>query len=408
MSYTISNLPKEWEVKKMPDVVKWGSGGTPKATEKAYYENGTIPWLIIGDLNDGIVINSATQITELGLKKSSAKMIPVGTLLVAMYGSIGKLGITGIECCTNQAIAYAKELNGVTTKYMYYYMMLLKPELISMGKGGTQKNISQTVLNSLDVIVPPMEEQERIVSHIEEMLSELDSGKAALLNIKEQLIVYRQAVLKEAFEPDVAWKRCELGDVINVLTDYHSNGSYEMLKEHVTLLDEPDYAIMIRSTNFEKNDFTNDLKYISKDSYDFLKKSQLYGGEVLMGKIGNAGRVYFMKKLDCPVSLAMNLFAMRFDNEIDSKFVYYFLKTSEATADIKQYVKGVGTPTIDKKGVRRIRFRYPNKERQKDIINNIEVRLSACDNIEQTIDTAILQAEAMHQSILKAAFEGRL
>ena len=134
-------LPSHWEIKKMTEVVTWGSGGTPKATEKSYYENGTIPWLIIGDLNDGIVNSSLSKITELGLKNSSAKMIPVGTLLVAMYGSIGKLGITGIECCTNQAIAFAKELHGVTTKYMFYYMSMIKPKLISMGKGGTQKNI---------------------------------------------------------------------------------------------------------------------------------------------------------------------------------------------------------------------------------------------------------------------------
>ena len=92
----------------MTEVVTWGSGGTPKATESQYYDNGDIPWLIIGDLNDGVVTESQSKITELGLKNSSAKIIPAGTLLVAMYGSIGKLGITGIECCTNQAIAFAK------------------------------------------------------------------------------------------------------------------------------------------------------------------------------------------------------------------------------------------------------------------------------------------------------------
>ena len=109
--------PAEWQIKKMPDVVKWGSGGTPKATEQAFYENGSIPWLVIGDLNDGIVTEAESKITPLGLQSSSAKMIPIGTLLVAMYGSIGKLGITGIKCCTNQAIAFAQELYGVTTKY---------------------------------------------------------------------------------------------------------------------------------------------------------------------------------------------------------------------------------------------------------------------------------------------------
>ena len=410
MAYEFTNIPAHWSIKKMPEVVKWGSGGTPKATEKAYYENGTIPWLIIGDLNDGIVTESATKITELGIENSSAKMIPVGTLLVAMYGSIGKLGITGIECCTNQAIAYAKHLYGVTTKFMFYYMALIKSELISMGKGGTQKNISQTVLNSLSVPVPPIEEQERIVTRIEELFSELDNGVATLRKTKQQLAVYREAVLSEAFQKiDVHVVETTLGAVLDVLTDYHANGSYKVLKENVQLLDEPDYAIMIRSTNFEKEDFENDVKYISKHSYDFLKKSQLHGGEVLMGKIGNAGRVYYMKDLGRPMSLAMNMFAMRFKDCILSKYVYYYLCSPSAIHEISQHVKGVGTPTIDKKSVRSIHIRYPDQiDLQKSIVDRVEAQLSICDSIEKTVDTALLQAEAMRQSVLKQAFEGRL
>ena len=82
-------MNQNWTIKKMPEVVKWGSGGTPKATVKEYYENGNIPWLIIGDLNDEIVLKSESKITKLGLENSSAKMLSKGTLLVAMYGSIG-------------------------------------------------------------------------------------------------------------------------------------------------------------------------------------------------------------------------------------------------------------------------------------------------------------------------------
>ena len=82
---------------------------------------------------------------------------------------------------------------------MFYYMVLIKAKLISMGKGGTQKNISQAVLKSLDVIVPPLSEQKRIVSRIEELFSQLDASVAKLKTAKERLKVYRQAVLKEAF-----------------------------------------------------------------------------------------------------------------------------------------------------------------------------------------------------------------
>ena len=90
-----SDLPQGWKWVTLNDIAEWGSGGTPKSTNPAYY-GGNIPWLIIGDLNDGIIKSSTGTITELGLKESSAKKVPIGAILIAMYGSIGKLGIAGI------------------------------------------------------------------------------------------------------------------------------------------------------------------------------------------------------------------------------------------------------------------------------------------------------------------------
>ena len=290
----------------------------------------------------------------------------------------------------------------VLPKYIYYKLHTIHVD------HSTHKRYWIQQFSKIKVKIPSLQEQERIVSKIEESLSALDNAVETLNKTKEQLGVYRQAVLSEAFKADCTWNNCKLGDVITVLTDYHSNGSYKVLKENVTLLDDPSYAVMVRSTNFEKKDFIFDLKYIDEHAYHFLKKSQLFGGEVLMGKIGNAGRVYYMKNLHRPMSLAMNMFAMRFSEEVESKYVYYFLKSPEATADIEQYIKGVGTPTIDKKSVRSILFRYPDRIKQNEIINSIESRLSLCDGILDTVELTFSQAEAMRQSILKKAFEGEL
>ena len=112
-------LPKGWYLSTLGDCFKWGSGGTPESTVKAYYE-GNIPWLVIGDLNDSIVTFASKHISQLGIYNSSAKVLTKGTLLMAMYGSIGKLGIAGMELATNQAIAYAKP-NEINTYYLFYY-----------------------------------------------------------------------------------------------------------------------------------------------------------------------------------------------------------------------------------------------------------------------------------------------
>jgi len=171
-------LPKGWYLSTLGDCFKWGSGGTPESTVKAYYE-GNIPWLVIGDLNDSIVTFASKHISQLGIHNSSAKVLTKGTLLMAMYGSIGKLGIAGMELATNQAIAYAKP-NEINTYYLFYYLLANRDNFYMLGKGGTQKNISQTVIKSYPFQLPPLAEQKRIVQKIEELFSVIDTVEQTL------------------------------------------------------------------------------------------------------------------------------------------------------------------------------------------------------------------------------------
>lgn len=401
----INNLPDRWEVKKMPQVVKWGSGGTPKATEKQYYDGGTIPWLIIGDLNDGIVTSSASKITELGLQNSSAKKIPAGTLLVAMYGSIGKLGITGIECCTNQAIAYAKELHGVTTKYMFYYMALMKSELISKGKGGTQKNISQTVLNSLDVIVPPLPEQECIVARIEELFSQLDAGVETLKKTKAQLAVYRQAVLKEAFVGNYPKK--QLKDFSKAISGYAFKSS--------RYSPDGDYIVVkIGNVKERRFDFTRDLTKTTEADDSILEKYLLQRGDCLITLTGSRGkRDYgFVAMIGDQNNYLLNqrVAALRFDQSVAlPEFFQYYLASPLYRDMFFSYETGnVGQGNVGIKALLDPYVILPDINTQKRIVEDVEARLSVCDSIDQTIDMALQQSEAMRQSILKQAFEGAL
>lgn len=403
-------IPDGWEIKKMPQVVKWGSGGTPKATEKQYYDGGSIPWLVIGDLNDSIVSSSASKITELGLQNSSAKMIPAGTLLVAMYGSIGKLGITGIECCTNQAIAYAKELYGVTTKYMFFYMAMIKSELISKGKGGTQKNISQTVLNSLEVIVPPLPEQERIVARIEELFSQLDAGVETLKKTKAQLAVYRQAVLKEAFEgkytPDVTMHEIKMGEIADGKDGLRRGPFGSAIKKAFFV--ESGYKVYEQG-NAINNDCKRGHYYISADKYNELSSFQLRPGDFIVSCSGTIGKI---AQLPADAELGViNQALMRIRLKPDVIDPYYFMMQFRSEVFQRKIVSrgsGMGNLAGIKEFKLATMFIPENYENQKQIVAEIESRLSVCDSIEQTVDTALQQAEAMRQSILKQAFKGEL
>lgn len=399
----------EWQIKPMPEVVKWGSGGTPKATETSFYKNGTIPWLIIGDLNDGIVSKAATRITELGLQNSSAKLIPSGTLLIAMYGSIGKLGITGIECCTNQAIAFAKELYGVTTKYMFYYLSFIKPKLIAKGKGGTQKNISQTVLNSLEVPVPPLEEQVRIVARIEELFSQLESGVETLKQTKEQLAVYRQAVLKEAFDTAHSSdaKQLSIQELLSTDRKGMTTGPFgTMLKkdEHQT-----SGVPVLGIENISENGFVNGNKiFVTKEKAKELTAFQLHTGDLIISRSGTVGEICIVPEHMDNSLLSTNLMRISLNPLVirSDYFVYLFKSKGVVIDQVKELCKGSTRMFLNQTILKQIVFPVPSLEIQKEIIERIESRLSVCDNIEQTVDAALQQAEALRQSILKKAFEG--
>lgn len=167
-----------WERVQLGTLGEWGSGGTPLSTQSRYYD-GNIPWLIIGDLNDGVVTSSMKTITEEGIANSSARLLPKNVLLIAMYGSIGKLGITGIECATNQAIAFCKpDPSRADLRYLFYAFMGLRPKFLSRGQGLAQKNINQRILRAWEIGLPPIAEQKRIAAKVDELMALCDRLEA--------------------------------------------------------------------------------------------------------------------------------------------------------------------------------------------------------------------------------------
>ena len=195
------------------------------------------------------------------------------------------------------------------------------------------------------------------------------------------------------------WQTVKLGEVLTVLTDYHANGSYKKLKANVELLDTPDYAVMIRTTNFEKRDFEQDLKYIKESAYEFLKKSVVKPDDILMNKIANAGSVYYMPNLHRPVSLAMNLFLLRtLENKTNQQFIYYYLKSNESY--IKQYAIGTAAKTITKESVRNLKISLPPLPVQ----NKIASILSAYDDLIENNTRRIKILESMAQTLYQEWF----
>ena len=137
------DIPDSWEWVRLGNIGDWGAGATPSRTHPEYY-GGNIPWLKTGDLTDSYIDAIPETITELALEKTSVRLNPAGSVLIAMYGAtIGKLGILSIAATTNQACCACFPLGGLDNKYLFYFLMAQKPVFIKQGEGGAQPNISK-------------------------------------------------------------------------------------------------------------------------------------------------------------------------------------------------------------------------------------------------------------------------
>ena len=208
-------IPESWKWVRLGEIGSWGSGATPSRTNPNYY-GGNIPWLKTGDLNDGYITEVPEHITELALEKTSVRLNPEGSVLIAMYGAtIGKLGIAKIPLTTNQACCACPPLKHIYNKYLFYYLLATRSRFIKMGEGGAQPNISKEKIVNSVFAFPPLLEQKRIVAKIEELLPLADRYGEAWDRLEELNKRFpddmRKSVLQLAIQGKLVEQRPEEG-----------------------------------------------------------------------------------------------------------------------------------------------------------------------------------------------------
>lgn len=389
-----------WVSKKLGQIVEMTSGGTPDKKFKEYYDGGTIPWVRSGELDKGVITDSEVKITQAGLDNSSAKIFPKGTLLIAMYGAtIGKLAYLGIDAATNQAICAMFKNDTILLEYLYYFLLFQRPNLVKQGVGGAQPNISQTILKKLVISYPEdLEEQKRIVVSIETLLSQLDEGVATLEKIQAQLKVYRQAVLKEAFSSDE--NMAKVSSICSVVRggsprpagdERYYNGTIPFLK----------VADLTSNTNMYLNSYTYTIKEAG------LNKTRQVPANTLL--LSNSGATLGVPKI-CTFETTFNDGIAAFlDLDPQREYLpYHFYFWFSKLPEMRAIDQGAAQPNLNTTIIGDVEIPHYDFDKQKEIAAWIESRLSVCENIQQTVNSALQQADAMRKSILKQAFEGRL
>lgn len=336
-----------------------------------------------------------------------------GDLLFAWSASLGAHIWKGQDAWLNQHIFKVLPKEGIDRDYLYYFLLAVVAELYAKTHGSGMVHITKAPFMNTPIPVPSFPEQQRIVSRIEELFSQLDAGVETLKKTKAQLAVYRQAVLKEAFEGRLTASGPEK---IVRLGDYIETPRYGTSKK-CSYGDGRDRTAVYRIPNIEHKNGRishDDIKYaqFTESELDGIRLQQ---GDILIirsnGSVSLVGRAAMVCDTDITGTFAGYLMRLRISEPetLLPKFLLLFLQSHQARIYIENKAKSTsGVHNINSTEISDLHLPLYDLDTQYAIIEAIESRLSVCDSIEQTVDTALQQAEAMRQSILKQAFGGAL
>lgn len=406
----LNAIPTGWMDTTLEKVAKWGSGGTPSRRNPAFYSNGNIPWIKTGELTSKYIRKTSEHITDEAVKKSSAKLFPRGSVAIAMYGAtIGKLSILDIDATTNQACAVAQPYDFLYNEYLYYFLTSEKKNLINAGKGGAQPNISQTLIKDWSFMLPPLNEQKRIVAKIEELFSELDKGIESLKYAQAQLKIYRQSILKHAFEGKLTAKWREEREISNSSWENTVLGKIAKWGSGGTP-SRKDPAFYTGSIPWIKTGELTSKYVVSSEEHiteEAIKKSsaKLFPkGSVAIAMYGATIGKCSIFGIDASTNQACAV--AQVNDDLFNEYLYYYLISQRR--DFENAGKGGAQPNISQTVIKDWPFKKPSLEEQKQIVVEIEEKLSVIDQLEQDISDNLKRADVLRQAILKKAFSGKL
>ena len=304
--------------------------------------------------------------------------------------------ISGKTWVNNHAHVLRSKTNN---KFLCYYLNSFNYK--GYVSGTTRLKLTQAEMKRIPVPVPPLSEQERIVSRIEELFSQLDAGVETLKKTKAQLAVYRQAVLKEAFSD------CDdsvtMGSVATMIDPQPSHRTPPEFENGIPYIGIGDIDYNEKTIRFKNARKVNPSVY-----EDHLQRYTLRDGDFVMGKIGTIGKP-FRLPLSQNYTLSANVILIQPDAEkINPEYLFWQFSSPLITEQLMEGKNETSQPAFGIQKARLLQIKMCSPEAQDRIVYDIREKISVCEHIEQTVTLSLQQAEAMRQSILKKAFEGRL
>lgn len=397
-------MKQDWEIKKLGDVCETGAGGTPLKAHKDYYEGGTIPWLMSGEVSQGEILEAKNFITEKGLRNSSAKLFPPNTVLVAMYGATaGQVGILRFEASTNQAVCGVLPNNRTIPEYLFYCFLSKKEELISQAVGGAQPNISQIKIKNTKIPLPPLPEQQRIVAILDEAFAAIAKAKAnAEQNLKNAKELFESLLIKIFIDGINVkkWNLEKLEKYNKVVVGYVGPISREYTNDENGVLLLSTKNISDNGVSLEK------LTRINQQFHFKNKKSQLLPGDILVARHGNSGQAAVIKE-NIKEAHALNVIIIKKSAILSSEYICFLLNSG--VLDKITYSKaGSVQEIINTSIIKDLIIPVPSVADQQTIVQKLHTLSAETRKLECIYQQKINDLEELKKSILQKAFSGEL
>lgn len=367
---------------------------------------GKVRLIQLADIGDGeFKDKSSKYITLETAERLHCTFLEKGDILIARLPEpLGRACIFPLEgayiTAVDIAILRIKDIS-INPQYIMYLInsSTFRSQIKQYESGTTRKRISRKNLEKIEFSLPNLEIQNRIVARIEELFSELDKAVDTLKTTKEQLEVYRQAVLKDAFSD------FEKKDSIRNLTMVVTSGSRGWAKYYSN-----SGALFVRIGNLTHSgidiDF-RDIQHITPPDNAEGVRTRLQPNDVLVSITADLGSIGFVSEKVEEAYINQHIALVRFQNPVQGRFMAWYLRSEYGQKDLLKNKRGGGKLGLGLDDIRDTPVPIVDEITAKEIVDKVEEQLSVCDSIEKTVDTALTQADAMRQSILKQAFEGK-
>ena len=324
-------------------------------------------------------------------------------LLISLTGNVGRVALLEeryLPAALNQRVGCLRIKDKNTLKsFLFHYLNsdYFENRCIVSAKGVAQKNMSTEWLKEFKIPLLPVSEQESISNTLDKMYKLISIRKQQLSKLDELVKARFVELFGDMKTNPNSYEVVRFEDCIEYMGDIGSNGANSVVVEHLDMKDEEDYALMVRFLNFTKNDFTDDVKYVSKEAYDFFKKSQIFGGELIICKIGSAGQNYVMPYLNRPVSLGLNQIMVRINKKVLMPYMYQYLHTEYGQMLIDSCINGAVTKSITKTELKKIPVVIPPIELQKQFTAFVEQTDKSKLEVQKSLEKLELLKKALMQ-----------